>query len=93
MCVCVCICTYVYGYAYANVWMCIYVCVCVCMGILRHTCMSIIILRFMYDDASMYVLTPVPPYSCAHTKVYIKKILIVVVVVVYIMLTFVPSYS
>ena len=35
--------------------------------------MSMTILRFKYDDASMYVLTPVPPYSCAHTKVCIKK--------------------
>ena len=52
--------------------------------------MSVIILRFKYDDASMYVLTPVPLYSCAHTKVCIKNF---VVVVVYIMLTFVPSYS
>ena len=38
--------------------------------------MSMIILRFKYDDASMCVLTPVPPYSCAHTKVCIKKIVI-----------------
>ena len=35
--------------------------------------MSMIIFRFDYDDASMYVLTPVLPYSCAHTKVYIYK--------------------
>ena len=50
--------------------------------------MSMIILRFKYDDASMYVLTPVPPYSCAHTKVYI-----IFFFLIYIMLTFVPSYS
>ena len=45
--------------------------------------MSMIILRFKYDDASTYVLTPVPPYSHAHThKIFI-----------YIMPTFIPSYS
>ena len=38
--------------------------------------MSMIILRFKYDDVSMYVLTPVPLYNCAHTKVCIKKFLL-----------------
>ena len=37
--------------------------------------MNMIILRFKYDDASMYVLTPVPSYGCAHTQICIKKIL------------------
>ena len=48
--------------------------------------MSMIIFRFNYDDASMYVLTSVLPYSCAHTKVYEK-------IFIYVMPTFVPSYS
>ena len=44
---------FVYVCVHMYMQMCVYMYVCVCTGIWKHTCMSMIILRFKYDDASM----------------------------------------